>query len=141
MLSLITSLIEGTSSYFSNRQEIKKVEEAGTLAIKKSEIDAKVAINKAKLKLAEAGQISEADLDKRAVEDMKSSYKDEYLLALFSIPMILAFIPDYADIALKGFSVIDTMPDWYKYIFIGMIIVIFGMRGMLTKFLTSMKLK
>jgi hypothetical protein len=40
-----------------------------------------------------------------------------------------------APYALQGFEVIHQMPEWYQYIIIGMVVVIYGLRGLLTKFL------
>jgi len=68
---------------------------------------------------------------------MEKSYKDEVILAVFLAPMILAFIPGFDQYALRGFEVIQKMPQWYQYIIIGMVVVIYGMRGMLDKFLNS----
>lgn len=137
MLSLAGALITGVKDYFIGRQEIKKEKLKGEVEVMKAETEAKVAISKAKAAMAQRGQVQDYDLDKMAMENMKTSYKDEYLLGLFSIPMILAFIPGVADVALAGFNVIKAMPEWYQYTFIGMIVVVFGMRGMLTKLLNG----
>jgi len=55
------------------------------------------------------------------------------LLLVFLAPMIMAFIPDMDVYALAGFEVINKMPEWYQYIIIGMVVVIYGMRGLLEK--------
>ena len=40
----------------------------------------------------------------------------------------------------KGFEVLKTSaPDWYVYLLIGMIVVIYGMRGLFIKFLEVIK--
>tara|TARA_R110001606_G_scaffold321588_2_gene468506 strand:- start:947 stop:1390 length:444 start_codon:yes stop_codon:yes gene_type:complete len=135
--SVLGPIISGVSTYFTSRQKIKEVELEGTIAVKKAEANAKIAVSEAKIRMAVEGRADTADLDKMAMQDMRTSYKDEYLLGLFSIPMILAFIPEYADVALKGFTVVDSMPEWYKWVFIGMVLVIFGLRGLATKFLDS----
>ena len=83
--------------------------------------------------MAEAGQAQNYDLDRLAMEQMSKSWKDEVLLLVFLIPMIMAFVPDMDKYALAGFEVIAKMPDWYQYIIIGMVVVIYGMRGLLEK--------
>jgi hypothetical protein len=70
---------------------------------------------------------------------MEKSYKDEVILAIFLAPMVMSFIPAYSAYALAGFDIIAQMPEWYRYIIIGMVVVIYGMRGMLTKLLDSKK--
>ena len=43
----------------------------------------------------------------------------------------MSFIPEYQYIVAAGFSSLALVPDWYMYILIGMVTVIYGMRGML----------
>ena len=50
--------------------------------------------------------------------------------------MIMAFIPGMDKFALAGFAVVAMMPQWYQYIIIGMVVVIYGLRGLLEKFLS-----
>jgi len=134
-LGPISSLIDGVSNYLGRKQEITKAKVEGEVAVIKAEANAKIAVSEAKIHMAKTGQVQDFDLDRLAMQNMNSSYKDEFLLGLFSIPMILAFIPGLADVALRGFEVISAMPQWYQYTFIGMVVVIYGMRGMLTKLL------
>jgi hypothetical protein len=42
------------------------------------------------------------------------SWKDEWFTLLFSIPLVLAFIPSAVPYVEQGFKVLDMMPDWYK---------------------------
>ena len=42
------------------------------------------------------------------------SWKDEWFTLLFSIPLVLAFIPSAVPFVEQGFKVLDLMPDWYK---------------------------
>ena len=44
------------------------------------------------------------------------SLKDEWLVLLFSIPLILAFCGQWGrDIVADGFAALETMPEWYQY--------------------------
>ena len=65
------------------------------------------------------------------------SWKDELVLVIFLTPMVMAFIPDLADYALQGFEIIEKMPEWYRYVIIGMVIVIYGLRGMAKQLISS----
>lgn len=58
---------------------------------------------------------SVADWEKVMAVNSGSSWKDEWILILVSIPMIMAFIPGLVEYVRDGFEVLDTMPDWYKY--------------------------
>lgn len=59
----------------------------------------------------EAGEI---DWNKSAVDQMGMSWKDEYILILFSIPLVLSFIPGLTPYVGRGFDVLDATPDWYR---------------------------
>ena len=87
--------------------------------------------------MAEAGQTQNYDLDRLAMENMSKSWKDEFILVIFLAPMVMAFIPSLKDSALAGFGVIALMPEWYRYIIIGMVVVIYGLRGLLEKVLEN----
>jgi hypothetical protein len=71
------------------------------------------------------------------MENMSKSWKDEVILIVFLAPMIMAFIPGLENYALAGFGVMDKMPEWYQYVIIGMIVVIYGLRGLLEKVLAK----
>ncbi len=44
------------------------------------------------------------------------AFKDEWLFALFSIPLILSFCGEWGrTIVAEGFAALETMPDWYQY--------------------------
>jgi hypothetical protein len=54
--------------------------------------------------------------------------KDEYLLLLFSIPLILCFIPVSVPWVTAGFAVLHTLPLWYQWAITGMVAATFGLR-------------
>ena len=141
MLPILGSLLELGSTYMQGKQnEAKAKAEANIVGIQ-AEADIKKAKALSATKLAETGQAQNFDLDRIAMEQMGKSWKDELILVIFLAPIVLAFIPGMDIYALAGFEVIAKMPDWYQYILMGMIIVIYGMRGMLEKFLDKKALK
>lgn len=83
--------------------------------------------------LAKQGQQIEADWDTNAQQDMKTSWKDEFYVILFSIPLIMAFIPDMQDIVLKGFETLNKMPDWYMLLVTGIVASVFGLRWLISR--------
>jgi len=93
-------------------------------------------IYQAKIKAAERGELQDFDLDKIAMQNMEKSWKDELILIIFLAPVVLAFL-GYTEIVEKGFAAIEKMPDWYMWLLVGMIVVIYGMRGLLAKFATN----
>ena len=135
MIPVITSLLSLGGTWLEGKQ--KQTE--ATLEAKLVEIKADSDIKKAKAiaitKMAQEGQAQNYDLDRLAMEQMTKSWKDELLLIVFLAPMLMAFIPGLETYSLAGFSVIAQMPEWYRYIIIGMVVVIYGLRGLLEKVL------
>lgn len=133
MLPIIGSLIDLGGTYLKGKQEEVKAKAEAAIVSIQADADIKKAKALSATKLAEAGQEQNYDLDRLAMENMNKSWKDEVILIIFLAPMVLAFIPGMDGYALAGFQVISKMPEWYQYIIIGMVVVIYGMRGMLEK--------
>lgn len=129
--TLGTAIISGITGYFKDKNEIKKVEVEAEkmLVLAKAEAEA----NKMK---RESEQ--DYDLDKIAMNAMDKSWKDEFLLILFSIPIAMCFFPDYRQYVEDGFKTLNIIPEWFMYIYVAMIVVIYGLRGLLRMFLQLM---
>ena len=59
----------------------------------------------------------------------QSSWKDEWLTILFSIPLILAFIPGMEEVVANGFAQLQAMPTWYQYSLGVIVAASFGVRS------------
>lgn len=99
----------------------------------KTWMEGKVAKTKAKAEAESKVMITQAqsaaDWETAMARASNQSWKDEWLTILFSIPLVLAFVPDAVPYVREGFVVLATMPDWYQT---GLSIVIaasFGVRG------------
>ena len=79
----------------------------------------------AKLKLTEAEtkskillseKTSVADWERIMAQGTQNSWKDEYLVLLLSIPLVLSFCGQFGRSAVAdGFAALEAMPDWYQY--------------------------
>lgn len=60
---------------------------------------------------------SQSVVDWEAIQAKNSgtSWKDEYLTLLFSIPLVLAFVPGADGLVKDGFAVLANTPSWYTY--------------------------
>ena len=89
----------------------------GKVETKAAETKAKVARAEAEAQIMVSRATSEADWEKIMAQGTQNSWKDEYLVLLFSIPLILAFLPfEWADQAVaNGFAALESMPQWYSY--------------------------
>ena len=122
--SLGTAIVSGVSDYFKGRQEIKKVElEADKLLI--------MAEAQAKADRLKRESEMDYDLDKIAMQNMEKTWKDELILLIWLTPVVMCFLPDYHVYVTNGFASLALVPDWYMYILVGMVTVIYGMRGLL----------
>ena len=74
---------------------------------------------------------STADWERIMAEASKNSWKDEWLTILFSIPLVLAFVPSAVPYVRQGFEVLSTMPEWYQYGLSVIIAASFGVRGVI----------
>jgi hypothetical protein len=99
----------------------------------KAETGAKVAKARAEAVIMEKKATGEIDWDIAMAEGSKHSWKDEWLTILFSIPLILAFIPGMETVVQNGFDQLNRMPQWYQYSLGVIVSASFGVRSA-TKF-------
>jgi hypothetical protein len=76
-------------------------------------LDGKVETQKAKVEVAKKVAAGEMEWNQTMASASASSWKDEWLTILVSIPLILAFT-GHEDIVKRGFAALDSMPDFYK---------------------------
>lgn len=124
IVSIGSTLVGAVSNYFKGKQEIGKIQVEADKKIIMAEADAKA-------RRLERESEQDYDLDKIAMQNMEKTWKDELVLLIFLIPLVLSFLPNYQPYVTAGFASLALVPDWYMYILVGMITVIYGMRGML----------
>lgn len=107
----ITSVVDGWQARATARTE------AAVATIKaKAEAEATIMTAKATsaVKMAEQGQQADIDWDNVAVSQMEHSWKDEWFTVLFSVPLVMAFIPTLAPFVIAGFKALEGVPVWYS---------------------------
>ena len=70
----------------------------------------------------------EANWDNIQAANSATSWKDEWFTVLFSIPLVMAFVPEMVQIVRDGFEVLEGMPDWYKGFLGAAVAASFGIR-------------
>ena len=105
----------------------------GKVETKKAETASKVAKAKAEAVIMEKKATGEIDWDLEMARGSTSSWKDEWLTILFSIPLILAFVPGMEEVVVNGFAQLQAMPEWYQYSLGVIVAASFGVRSA-TKF-------
>ena len=93
-------------------------------------IDGKTAVQKAEAQIRMKEATGEIDWELAAIRATQSSWKDEWLTIIFTIPLILSFCGDWGrQIVHDGFMSLQQMPDWYQ-ISLGCIVAAsFGIRS------------
>jgi len=88
----------------------------------------------AKATIMKSAATSEAEWEKIMAQGSQSSWKDEWLTILFSIPLILSFCGEWGrKIVEDGFAALQGMPEWYQYTLGVIVAASFGVRSA-TKF-------
>jgi hypothetical protein len=101
--------------------------QAAAANLKLVEAEAKAAIMK-------SAATSEAEWEKIMAQGSQNSWKDEYLVILYSIPLCLVFTGDWGrEVVAEGFAALETMPEWYQYTLGVIVAASFGVRSA-TKF-------
>ena len=123
---MLTALIGPVASIASTWLE-------GRVEKTKAKVKADVAKAEAEAVVMQKKATGEIDWDLKMADASASSWKDEWLVILFSIPLILAFIPGMEDIVSRGFQQLEQMPEWYQYSLGVIVAASFGTRAA-TKF-------
>ena len=122
LTALIGPIADLAGTWMSGKVEEKKAQSATKVA--KAQAEARVMQKKA---------TGEIDWDLEMAKGSQTSWKDEWLTILFSIPLILAFIPGMEDLVRNGFQQLEQMPEWYQYSLGVIVAASFGVRSA-TKF-------
>jgi len=72
----------------------------------------------------------EVELKKIEEESMENSWKDEFIVMVFSLPVIVNFImPIFTEMTMvEAWDNLAKAPEWYTTILTVLVLVIFGMR-------------
>ena len=80
----------------------------------KSEVKiAQIAAEKKKNEDIAAGKIK---WEQSAVDQMKGSWKDEFVLLALMVPAICSFLPFMQPHIARGFEILSTLPDYYTHL-------------------------
>ena len=103
----------------SARGERKHTEKVRTLELEHAK-------HQTKLDAVSRGQ--EMDNNWELEQIKNSGWKDEFVLILLSIPMVLSFIPSTVGYVENGFAALSMTPDWYQWLILSVFAAIYGIR-------------
>lgn len=119
--------------------ELAKTIVGGFVDSAKAKRQLKAAKQETQLKIEYAKATADIDWDKQAMLNAQGSWKDEYLLIIFSPPLIMSFIPGLAPYVGEGFAVLSDTPEWYRGAIAIMVAASFGMRAYAQKHIKAGK--
>lgn len=86
----------------------------------------KAAYEAAKTRRAEQSEGHDHEWELESIRN--SGWKDEWVLLVLSIPMILVFIPYTQETVRLGFAALETTPLWYRIMLATIYLATFGIR-------------
>ena len=93
-------------------------------------IDGKTAVQKAEAQIRMKEATGEIDWELAAIRATQSSWKDEWLTIIFTLPLILCFCGDWGrQVVTSGFIALQNMPDWYSISLGAIVASSFGIRS------------
>lgn len=114
ILDVVGVVFKPVTEYFQRRQEIKASDRQQERALKQAMTDRQI-------ELIKTGLAADANWEMEFAKQAQTSWKDEYVLAILSIPFILCFIPTSFDewkggafYVTEGLTAIDKLPMWYQ---------------------------
>lgn len=93
--------------------DLAKTYITGKIDNKKAQNKLDLEVSKAKSEIAKKVAAGEMEWNQVMAEASSSSWKDEWLTILVSIPLILAFAGQ-EETVIEGFKALEAMPDFYK---------------------------
>lgn len=116
---LLGSFGSEVAGYYRDRQKLKHDMELEKLR-------GKIEWEKAKTQRASESEGRDHEWEKLSIQN--SGWKDEWVLILLSIPLVLVFIPWTQEYILIGFNNLSKTPDWYQWLVMLIFTAIYGIR-------------
>jgi len=124
MWTSIMSALLGKVAPLAAEFYIKKIELKQ--AVKLEKLRGKAAYEAAKTMRASESEGRDHEWEIESIRN--SGWKDEWVLLLMSIPMIMSFIPSLTPYVVAGFEALDGTPQWYRFLVMSIFAATYGIR-------------
>jgi len=141
LLAPVTNLIGEPLKQWGERRKIKL---ESKMQVEVLHATATVEKAKAEVELVKQGKATEADWDARAQEQAKFSWKDEVLMFILFLPVVLLFISAFfiddafQQRVIKAVNALEKFPLWYVVLLCGIVAAVFGLRWLVAPLVTKM---
>jgi|TARA_R100000081_G_C4779357_1_gene150525 hypothetical protein len=88
----------------------------GFVETKKAKADLALTEIKAQKSLKEQQIAGKVKWEASAVDQMKGSWKDEFVLLALMVPAICSFLPFMQPHIERGFQILETLPEYYTHL-------------------------
>lgn len=117
--ALLGKVAPQVAEYYIQKQELKH-----NLRLKK--IEGQIAIEQAKIKRISESEGRDHEWELESIRN--SGWKDEWVLIMLSIPLVLSFLPFTVAYVQMGFSALAMTPEWYRWLIMLIFTAIYGIR-------------
>lgn len=135
LLNPIGEIISGgigiVGDWLKHKREVAEARAGAEIAIEKIKVESVS-------RIAEGKALHEIDWEKIMAKSSETSWKDEFVTIVISLPFLAAFFGQ-GQMATRAFVAMQEAPEWYTYTFIAVFLAAIGIRvtdtifGMLTK--------
>ena len=94
--------------------------------VKMEELRGKAAWQRALTQRASESEGRDVDWESQSIAN--SGWKDEMVIIILSIPMVGTFIPGIQPYIAEGFRLLETTPQWYRWLVLMIYAATFGIR-------------
>lgn len=116
---LLKTVAPKVADYYTARLQLKH-------ELKNKKLEGKIRITEAKIQRAENAERRDHEWEQMQISN--SGWKDEWVLVLLSIPLVMSFIPFAAPYVSEGFGVLGETPEWYRWLIMLIFTAIYGIR-------------
>ena len=92
-------------------------------------LDVRKAKTLAKISLLEKKADGTIAWETTMAEKSGNSWKDEWFTVIFSIPMMMCFVPGMEEVVHNGFEQLSNTPEWYRMTVLTLVGASVGVRG------------
>lgn len=116
---LLKTVAPKVADYYITKTQLKNDLEMETLR-------GKIEYEKAKTQRASESEGRDHEWEIESIRN--SGWKDEWVLILLSIPLVLVFIPYTQPFVMDGFTTLDQTPGWYQWLILAVFSAVYGIR-------------
>jgi hypothetical protein len=120
-LKILSGIPQAAADYFKRRMEIKHEDRQQERELKRATVERQI-------ELRRQGMADDAAWELESLKIHSTGWKDEFILILLSIPLILVFFPPTAPYVLTGFQILESTPQWYRWLILMIFTAVYGIR-------------